>query len=152
MEANKEIYQAVDALARTIAEDYRSKIIEGKSVATGDLSRFTYTLEVEGSRYICYFNLPEQWKYVEYGRRKGAKMPPPDPIRQWIEIKRIVPRGKITIPQLTFLIARGISKNGIPPRNYLSSAIDGHEKDFDATAEVIAEIVGHEIEKKIAEL
>jgi hypothetical protein len=60
---------------------------------------------------------------VDQGRRKGAKMPPPSAIEPWIRHRRIKFRDKkgrfITTKQTSFIIARGISKNGIKPTNVL---------------------------------
>lgn len=149
---NAEVYTAIDALAKKIADDYRQRITAGNSVATGELERFSYVLEQNGSKYICYFILPTHWKYVEYGRRAGAKMPPVSAIRDWVVVKKLVPSGRQTIDGLSWAIAKGIANNGIPPRNYLASALSDADKDFEQTADKLAEILNSEIEAKLAKL
>lgn len=79
---------------------------------------------------------------VEYGRRKGAKMPPIKPIMDWIKQKPlrlkdkngkfismqpfINSKGKTTDPVLgaAIAIAKSISKNGIPAVKYYTDAIE----------------------------
>jgi len=60
---------------------------------------------------------------VDQGRRKGAKMPPTSAIIPWIKHRKIKFRDTkgrfITNKQTAFIIARGISKNGIRPTNVL---------------------------------
>ena len=84
-------------------------------------------------------NLEEYWKYIEYGRKAGAKMPPIKPIENWIIVKQIIPKpltlksGKTIIPStksLAFVIARSISRKGIKPRPYLKNSIDEMKKIF----------------------
>ncbi|WP_026463654.1 hypothetical protein [Adhaeribacter aquaticus] len=48
---------------------------------------------------------------VETGRKAG-KFPPISVIRQWIDDKPIIPKGKISKNSLAFLIARSIAKKG----------------------------------------
>jgi hypothetical protein len=48
---------------------------------------------------------------LEDGRRPG-KFPPRNKIESWIQSKGIIPRGKISISQLAYLIARKISMEG----------------------------------------
>jgi hypothetical protein len=60
---------------------------------------------------------------VDQGRKKGAKMPPPSALIPWIKNRNIKFRDKkgrfITNKQTSFIIARGISKNGIKPTNVI---------------------------------
>ena len=69
---------------------------------------------------------------MENGRQPG-KFPPLDVIKQWIQIKPVIPNirnGKLpTLDQLTFLISRSIARNGIPPKNYLASTLMEFEYD-----------------------
>lgn len=52
--------------------------------------------------------------YIESGRRKGAKMPPVEPIVRWAR-KHGIPTDNSTI----FLIRRAISRDGIAPRPFM---------------------------------
>lgn len=61
--------------------------------------------------------------YVDQGRRKGSKMPPPAAIVPWIKHRKIKFRDRkgrfITNKQTSFIIAKSIAKNGIKPTNVI---------------------------------
>lgn len=57
--------------------------------------------------------------YIESGRRKGAKMPPVEPIVRWARSKGI-PTDNSTI----FLIRRAISRDGIAPRPFMATVME----------------------------
>lgn len=61
--------------------------------------------------YIAELIVNDYIKYIESGRRKGAKMPPVLPILKWCK-KNNIPTDNGTI----FKIRRAISKNGIKAR------------------------------------
>lgn len=62
--------------------------------------------------------MPDYGIYVDSGRRKGARIPPISAIRQWIIDVGIVSQ-RLTLDQLSWAIAKSISKNGINPRPFL---------------------------------
>ena len=53
--------------------------------------------------------------FIENGRRKGAKMPPVEPIVRWAR-SRGIPTDNSTI----YLIRRAISRDGIAPRPFMT--------------------------------
>ena len=57
--------------------------------------------------------------YIESGRRKGAKMPPVEPIIKWARARGI-PTDNSTI----FLIRRAISRDGIAPRPFMATVME----------------------------
>lgn len=57
--------------------------------------------------------------YIESGRRKGAKIPPVEPIVRWARSKGI-PTDNSTI----FLIRRAISRDGIAPRPFMATVME----------------------------
>ena len=57
--------------------------------------------------------------YIESGRRKGAKMPPVEPIVRWARARGI-PTDNSTI----FLIRRAISRDGIRPRPFMATVME----------------------------
>lgn len=119
---------------------YRRRLIDDNKRATGNLiNNPAYMVEYDGRYLTVSLDLPDEWKYVEYGRKPG-KFPPPDAIRRWIKVKPILPRphnGKVpTENQLVYLIGRKIHRDGIPAGNYLSTTI----RDFDIVGKVYDEI------------
>lgn len=57
--------------------------------------------------------------YIESGRRKGAKMPPVEPIVRWAR-SRGIPTDNSTI----YLIRRAISRDGIAPRPFMAKVME----------------------------
>lgn len=65
-------------------------------------------------------------QYIENGRRKGAKMPPVEPIVRWCREKGI-PTDNSTI----FLIRRAISRDGIEPRPIMAKVFEEMDNTWD---------------------
>lgn len=63
--------------------------------------------------------------YIESGRRKGAKMPPVEPIVRWAR-SRGIPTDNSTI----FLIRRAISRDGIQPRPFMATVMEQIDLDM----------------------
>lgn len=127
----------LNSFAQTIVNRYKDKISEyssGKLYKTID-----YTITSQNDSYLVTINLEEYWKYIEKGRRAGAKMPPVSAIENWIKVRKILPRpivlksGKQRVPtvqQLAYIIARSIAKRGIQPRTFMRESIDQTIEDF----------------------
>ena len=127
----------LNSFAQTIVNRYKDKISEyssGKLYKTID-----YSITSQNDSYLVTINLEEYWKYIEKGRRAGAKMPPLSAIEKWIKVRKIIPRpvtlksGKQRVPtvqQLAYVIARSISRNGIAPRPFMRESIDQTIDDF----------------------
>ena len=64
--------------------------------------------------------------FIESGRRKGAKMPPVEPIVRWARQKGI-PTDNSTI----YLIRRAISREGIRPRPILQYVFEEVDREWD---------------------
>ncbi len=93
---------------------------------------------------ITFGAKPELQDYasvVEYGRRKGAKAPPPDAIIQWFKDKpiRYKEDGKFTkatkskINSMAYLIGQKIKRDGIVGRRYYGRAIETMMKKHQET-------------------
>lgn len=63
--------------------------------------------------------LNDYLEFIESGRRKGADMPPVEPIVRWARSKGI-PTDNSTI----FLIRRAISRDGIAPRPFMATVME----------------------------
>ena len=143
--------RVLNEFGNAFVELYRKKLNEGKINASYELNNtLQYIVDVNGQTLEVVVMLQDYWKYIENGRRAGAKMPPISAIEQWIEVKPIIPKiynGKLpTVHQLAYLIARSIANNGIPPKPILQQSIDELITSF---YEKIEEAVKHDIENDI---
>lgn len=115
-------------IAEEIATKYKQNLESEGINASGALSDSVdhWDVDFDGQTFQITLNLEQYWYYVENGRKPG-KMPPIKVIKDWIQVKRIVPRplrGKVPSPdQLAFLIARKIGRDGIPAKHILERTI-----------------------------
>lgn len=130
----KNTYQVLNEFGLELIAKYKDKLAQ-QDYTEGELFK---TIKLEGIKYNngifnIEINIADYWKYIEYGRRAGAKMPPVNVIEKWITKKNIIPRpitlksGKQVIPttkSLAFVIARSIGIKGIKPRPYLNDSLD----------------------------
>ena len=124
---DKSIIEVEKRWAQKVVTNAKSILLRNKKVATGRLyNSVSYSVSPDGD---ISFSYAEEGKWVESGRRKGARYPPPGPILQWIKVKGIKGRDRttgkfITDKSLTFLIQRAISRDGIKPVKFMSEAIE----------------------------
>ena len=122
---DQNIIEAEKKWAQLVVTNAKSILIRNNKKASGNLIQSVrYTVNPQGK---ITFLFAEEGKYVQSGRRKGARFPPPAPISKWIREKGIQGRGKdgrfITNKSLTYLISRGIAKKGIKALPFMSMAI-----------------------------
>ena len=132
-----ETERVLNEFAQSIVDTYKDKIQEYSS---GKLyNSITFRTSITGKGLKITIRLADYWQYIEYGRRKGAKMPPIKAIKDWIEVRNIVPRpmklqgGKTEVPtteSLAYIIARSISRKGIKARPYMQQSIDENMDAF----------------------
>ena len=130
--------KALTEFGQKIVDNYKAEL-EACGYQDGQLYRtLSYSVKMDNSSWLISISLEEYWKYIEYGRRPG-KMPPLDAIEKWIKVKQILPRpltlksGKSvvpTIPQLSFLIARKIGRDGIRPRPFFKQSFESAKREF----------------------
>lgn len=70
--------------------------------------------------------LNDYLKFIESGRRKGADMPPVEPIIKWAK-KHGIPTDNGTI----YLIRRAISRDGIAPRPFMDKVFEDIDDVWD---------------------
>lgn len=134
----KHTMKALNDFGQKIVDNYRAEL-EACNYQDGQLYRtLSYSVKMDNSSWLISISLEEYWKYIEYGRRPG-KMPPVSAIENWIKVKQILPRpitlksGKSvvpTIPQLSFLIARKIGRDGIRPRPFFKQSFEDAKREF----------------------
>lgn len=136
----KNTMQVLTEFGNAIIDSYKEKL-GSKGYQDGKLFNNIVLKGVTENKgnFTISIDLKEYWKYIEYGRRAGAKRPPIEVIEKWIDVKEIKSRpltlksGKTIIPNtksLAFIIARSISRKGIKPRPYMKNSIDEMKKIF----------------------
>lgn len=81
--------------------------------------------------------------FIESGRRKGAKMPPVEPIVKWAR-----KHGISTDNSTIFLIRRAISRDGIKPRPFMVYVLEDIDRQWDdKLADELFNKIMQEIEK-----
>ena len=135
----KHTMKALNDFGDFIITNYKSQL-EAEQMNNGELYRtISYSVSTVSSGWVISVSLADYWKYIENGRRAGAKMPPVSAIENWINVKQIVPHsmtlksGKTvipTIPQLSFLIARSIGRRGIPPKPLFKNSFEAAKQQF----------------------
>lgn len=128
--------RVLNEYAQGLVENYKAALGAESINASGELAnsvKYIIDDKVKG-RFEVKLELLEYWKYVEYGRKAG-KMPPISAIKQWIEVKPIIPRpnknGKLpTINQLAYLISRKIGLEGTKGRGVLGERIENTNRVF----------------------
>lgn len=135
----KRTLKVLNDFGKEIITNYRSEL-EADNKANGELYRtLSYTVKQGTSGWVVSISLADYWKYIENGRRAGAKMPPLSAIENWIKVKQIIPHpmtlksGKTVLPsikQLSFLIARSISQKGIPAKPFFKNSFEAAKSKF----------------------
>lgn len=89
------------------------------TLARSDLYKTAWSVAQEGGgSLVVNIMLADYLYYVEHGRRRGAKMPPVEPIIRWAR-KNGIPTDNSTI----FLIRRAISRDGIQGRPIMEQVL-----------------------------
>ena len=150
-----EITKEMQRVALQIAQAYNDLIAETETNASGKLSSFKTECVMEGSLFEVIFTLQDYWKYVENGRRPG-KFPPVDAIKNWIQIKPVVPRainGKVpSTDQLAYLIGRKIAIKGIAPKKLLKESLEASTDKIEVLVSLITQQMEIELNNEINNL
>ena len=114
--------EVLNEYAQAWANAYKAELIAEGKRATGDLIRsVSGEVVIENDIYSAVLNVAEYYKYLEWGRKKGGKMPPISAILKWVQVKPVIARpntltGRVpTQKQLAWAIAKSIQQNGIEP-------------------------------------
>lgn len=129
------VIQFLNDYGKELADKNKRNLVNDDAVASGKLlNSIRYIFNKNNTSFEISMEMAEYWKYVENGRKSG-KFPPISAIREWVNVKRVIPRpynGKLpTENQLAFLIARSISKNGIRPKPIFNDTLDDAMNDFE---------------------
>ena len=151
----KHTMKALNDFGNFIITNYKRQL-EAEQMNNGELYRtISYSVSTVSSGWVISVSLADYWKYIENGRRAGAKMPPVSAIENWIKVKQIIPHsmtlksGKTvvpTIPQLSFLIARSIGRRGIPPKPLFKNSFEAAKQQF---IQVIEDAITQDIKENL---
>lgn len=117
-EFTKDIIQLVNA------------VMEGQNLGNNKVGSGIYkNLQVKATNdgdLVFDIILNDYLKFIESGRRKGADMPPVEPIVKWAK-KHGIPTDNGTI----YLIRRAISRDGIAPRPFMDKVFSDIDDVWD---------------------
>lgn len=142
MEINK---SPIENIAQGIVEKYRQILKDDNINASYNLSdKASIRVDVNGNTLMIYIRLlKDYWKVVETGRRPGYYVPI-KPIKEWIEIKPVIPESRNgflpTKEQLPYMIANKIRKKGIPGKKVLERTLESPEFD-DVVKQIELELI-----------
>ena len=137
-------------------DDYRKfleEVTKGSMPAYYELKHKIYfTLQISDTVFEIEFNAPAYWKWANYGRGPG-KFPPINKIEDWIKRRKIAPyptkSGRIpTRPQLAYLIARKIAREGFEGSGFLEFSL---KQQQDYWEDRISDAITRDIELQIME-
>jgi len=115
---------SINKLGIDVVADLVKQLLSADKKTTGDLVnslRYEVLEIVDG--FLLQIYALDYFKYVDQGRRPGAKPPPVAAIIPWVEAKGIT-IGKNTTKQTAFIIARSIGIKGIQPLNMKQKVIE----------------------------
>ena len=119
---------ALHAYCQEAVDLIGQRLLDDDHFASGQLiDTLSYHLEFDEDEIVAYLDHEDYLKYIESGRQPGT-FPPPQAIKQWIEVKPVEPypdkNGKLpTVDQLAFLIGRKIKEEGIAPDPVIEDVI-----------------------------
>lgn len=105
-------------------------VMDGQEFASNKIGSDIYkNLQVNATNdgdLVFDIILNDYLKFIESGRRKGADMPPVEPIIKWAK-KHGIPTDNGTI----YLIRRAISRDGIAPRPFMDKVFEDIDDVWD---------------------
>lgn len=114
----------LERFAEAFIKNAQQNLDKNDSNASGALQRSMDKdkIVIDDRMMKVTISLEDYWYYLEHGRKAG-KMPPIQPIIEWIENKPVPPKVQgLTVKQQAFAIAKSIKKNGTKPKPFFNSA------------------------------
>ena len=123
MEFSKEIMDIVRVVMESNLLDNHK--VGRNTIIGSDIYKNLQVIAKNDGDLVFDILLNDYLTYIESGRRKGAKMPPVEPIVRWAR-SRGIPSDNSTI----FLIRRAISRDGIRPRPFMATVMEQIDLDM----------------------
>lgn len=131
--------------------ELKNKLTANNTNASNELKNSIRGIVQQNGKYIVVaIDIEDYWRFIEYGTK--PHFPPINAIKKWISVKPVLPKplpsGKLpTANQLSYLIARKISKVGTKPQPFLKPTLT----DFELVKKVYDEVCNL-LNKKIEEI
>jgi hypothetical protein len=128
MQIGPKLYQTSVEWAQHVVTLAKANLIRGKKVAAGTLyNSVSYSVNKLTGEIEFYY--AEEGEFVESGRRKNSRFPPPGAIAKWAKEKGIPQfrdkKGRyISNDSRTFLLSRSIAIKGIKPFPFFTDAVE----------------------------
>ena len=123
MEFSKEIMDVVRVVMESNLLDNHK--VGRNTIIGSDIYKNLQVISKNDGDLVFDILLNDYLTYIESGRRKGAKMPPVEPIVRWAR-SRGIPTDNSTI----FLIRTAISRDGIQPRPFMATVMEQIDLDM----------------------
>lgn len=117
MEFSKDIMDIVRVVMESNLLDNHK--VGRNTITSSDIYKNLQVIAKNDGDLVFDILLNDYLTYIESGRRKGAKMPPVEPIVRWAR-SRGIPTDNSTI----YLIRRAISRDGIAPRPFMATVME----------------------------
>ena len=117
MEFSKDIMDIVRVVMESNLLDNHK--VGRNTIIGSDIYKNLQVITKNDGDLVFDISLNDYLTYIESGRRKGAKMPPVEPIVRWAR-SRGIPTDNSTI----YLIRRAISRDGIAPRPFMATVME----------------------------
>lgn len=140
--------------AKEVIKLAKSNLIKGKKNRPGTLmNSISYTIDSRTLQIDFYYE--DYGEFVESGRKKGSKFPPPPAIAKWAK-ERGIPQFRdkkgryISNDSRTFLLSRAIVIKGIKPYPFFTDAIeDSISKLYSKLEDGIAQDIEDQIQLEV---
>lgn len=107
-------------------EDLKKRVIKYTPVARGLTAENIFTA-IDGETLNDLNGIvasPDEWfPVLEYGRRAGSRMPPQQPIEEWMDVVGLDRR-------FSFVVRRNIAARGLPALHIMQRALDEGKQKF----------------------
>jgi hypothetical protein len=123
--------------ASIVNSEIRNSIREANAIASGDLLESVTVSSMRASTDMVEVTVGSSSPYasiVEEGRRAGAKAPPVESILDWMVMKGLEPDARGA-----YLIARKISRDGIPAKKVFEKGVNKARFRIDSRLDAIME-------------
>lgn len=126
----------LDKLGQAYVQELKAQLKKMDGVLTGRLlESISYEVKNTSDGYTLQIYMEDYGEFVNSGRRKGAKMPPPAAMMNFVRQANIRPRPGQSLESVAFAIGRSISLNGIKPKPFIDKGLQVVDKRLQTTLE-----------------